>query len=224
MIVAIDGPAAAGKSTVARAVAARIGATYLDSGALYRAIAWAVLASGVDPADAAGCGAVADGLGIRLAPGEPHVRVWVDDREVTTDIRTLEVSGAASQVAAHPAVRRAVTDLSRRIMQEGDWVCDGRDVGTVIVPRAEVKVFLTADPRLRAERRLRDLADAGEAHDFERVLQDIEARDHFDSTRTDSPLTRAADAVDVDSTGRSVEEVVEAILGLVASSRGARAS
>ena len=215
MIVAIDGPAAAGKSTVARQVAARIGATYLDSGAIYRAVTWAALARGVDLDDPRACGDLAETLEIRLAPGDPHVLVSVDGREVTREVRASDVSEAVSRVAAHTPVRRAVTELSRKMMARGDWVCDGRDVGTVIVPNADVKVFLTADPARRAERRLRDLEASGHDHDLQRVLDDIVRRDHLDSTRADSPLTRAADAVVVDSSTCDADEVVEVILELV---------
>ena len=191
MLVAIDGPAGAGKSTVARAVADALGFTYLDTGAMYRA---ASLAD--DPARAT----------IDFRNGS----VLLDGEDVTTRIRTPEVSHRASQVAADPAVRRALVDQQRRLLENGgDWVAEGRDIGTVVAPHAEVKVFLTADPRERARRRA---AETGE--DPEKVLDDVNARDERDTTRKDSPLIKADDAHEVDTTGLTIDEVVERIVEL----------
>jgi CMP/dCMP kinase len=195
MLVAIDGPAGAGKSTVARAVAEALGFVYLDTGAMYRAAALAV-----DPAAAR----------IDLDSG----RVLLDGEDVTDRLRTPEVSEAASRVAADPRVRRSLVEQQRRITRTGDWVAEGRDVGTVIAPDAELKVFLTADPSERARRRAAELGA-----DPALVLADQTLRDERDVSRTDSPLRSAPDAIEVDTTGLGVEEVVERILALAEGAR-----
>lgn len=190
MVVAIDGPAGAGKSTVARAVAGALGFTYLDTGAMYRA---AGLAD--DPRHAR----------IDL-DGD---RVLLDGEDVTGRIRTPEASDRASRVAADPAVRRALVAQQQRLLADGDWVAEGRDIGTVVKPDAEVKVFLTADPRERAQRRAKETGE-----DVEKVLRDVEERDHRDTTRADSPLLRANGAHEVDTTGLTIDEVVDRIVEL----------
>jgi CMP/dCMP kinase len=199
MVVAIDGPAGAGKSSVARAVAARLGFTYLDSGAMYRCVGLAALERGVEPA------AVAGEVSIEL--GE---RVRLDGRDVTDAIRAPAVSEAASRAAADPAVRAAMVAQQRRLLAAGDWVAEGRDIGTVVAPEAEVKVFLTADPNERARRRAAELGADPAA-----VLAEQVIRDQRDTTRADSPLVRAPGAVELDTTGLSLNEVVERVVGLV---------
>jgi CMP/dCMP kinase len=194
MVVAIDGPAGAGKSTVARAVARALGFTYLDSGAMYRCVA---LAADRDP----------EALDIAF-DGD---RVLLDGRDVTAAIRTAEVSERASQVAADPRVRAAMVAKQRELMATGDWVAEGRDIGTVVAPGAEVKVFLTASPQERARRRA---AERGE--DLQAVLAEQAIRDQRDSKRANSPLVAADDAVEVDTTGLSIDEVVAKIADLVA--------
>jgi CMP/dCMP kinase len=196
MLVAIDGPAGAGKSTVARAVAQALGFTYLDTGAMYRAAGLAK-----DPT--------------RARIDFQDDLVLLDGEDVTGRLRTPEASEKASRVAADPRVRRALVEQQRRIVAEGDWVAEGRDIGTVVAPGAEVKVFLTADPRERAQRRALQLGA-----DADQVLMEQRIRDERDATRTDSPLAKADDAVEVDTTGRTIEEVVEEIVGLA---QGARA-
>ena len=197
MVIAIDGPAGAGKSSVARAAAERLGFTYLDTGAMYRAVAYRAK-------DAADPAAVARSLRIEL--GE---RVLVDGEDVTERIREPWVSETASRVSADPGVREALVAQQRRILGEGDWVAEGRDIGSVVAPDAEVKVFLTAAPEERARRRAAELGtDAGV------VLQEQTMRDERDRTREHSPLAPAADAVPVDTTGLSLEEVVEQIVTL----------
>jgi CMP/dCMP kinase len=204
MIVAIDGPAGAGKSTVARGVARALGFTYLDSGAMYRSVALASLERGGEPADVA--------RSIDLALGE---RVRLDGRDVTEAIRTPEVSERASLVAADLGVREAMVAKQRELMSTGDWVAEGRDIGTVVAPDAELKVFLTASPEERARRRAAELgADAGT------VLTEQRIRDERDRTREHSPLEPAPGAVELDTTGLSADDVVERIAGLV----GERAS
>ena len=194
MVIAIDGPAGAGKSTVARAAAERLGFTYLDSGAMYRAVA----ARGGDP--------VAVARDARLELGE---RVTLDGEDVTELIREPWVSEAASRVSSDPAVREALVDQQRRILAEGDWVAEGRDIGTVVAPDAEVKVYLTADPAERARRRAAELGT-----DENVVLREIVMRDERDRSREHSPLVAAPDAVPVDTTGLTFDQVVDQIVML----------
>jgi cytidylate kinase len=199
MVVAIDGPAGAGKSSVARAVGEALGFTYLDTGAMYRCVALAALQSGAEPA------AVAPSIRIEL--GE---RVLLDGRDVTDAIRTPAVSEAASRAAADPAVRSAMVQQQRRLLRAGDWVAEGRDIGTVVFPAAEVKVFLTADPGERARRRASELGG-----DQATVLAEQTIRDERDSNREHSPLQPAPGAVVIDTTGLMLEEVVARVRGLV---------
>jgi cytidylate kinase len=203
-VVAIDGPAGAGKSSVARGVAEQLGFTYLDTGAMYRAVALAAAERGAEPAS------VASSLKIE-AQGE---RILLDGHDVTDEIRAPEVSEAASRAAADPAVRRAVVEQQRRLLDAGDWVAEGRDIGTVVAPDAEVKVFLTADPEERARRRAAELGI-----DPARVLAEQAIRDERDRTREHSPLEPAAGAVVVDSTHMTLPEVVQHIAGLVPGTR-----
>jgi cytidylate kinase len=198
MVVAIDGPAGAGKSSVARAVAKRLGYTYLDSGAMYRSVALAARERGLDPAAVAGQVRIELGAEVRL-----------DGRDVTSAIRAPEVSEAASRVAADPAVRAAMVREQRRLLSRGDWVAEGRDIGTVVVPEAELKVFLTADPGERARRRAAELGV-----DPARVLPELEARDQRDGSREHSPMIAAADAVVLDTTDLSFDEVVRRVAEL----------
>lgn len=198
-VVAIDGPAGAGKSTVARALADRLGFTYLDSGAMYRAVALAVLRGGGDPRTVA-----------RDSDVELGERVRLDGEDVTTAIRSPEVSEAASKVAADAEVREAVVAKQRRLLARGDWVAEGRDIGTVVAPEADVKVFLTAEAAERARRRARELGV-----DEQTVLADQAIRDERDRTRAHSPLAPAPGATILDTTGLSLDEVVERLAGLV---------
>ena len=199
MVVAIDGPAGAGKSTVAKAVAATLEFTYLDSGAMYRCVALASLRSGQPPAAVAGQ--------IRIELGE---RVLLDGEDVTDAIRAPEVSQAASVAAADGAVRAAMVDEQRRLLAVGDWVAEGRDIGTVVAPHAEVKVFLTADPVERARRRAEELGA-----DQAAVLAEQAIRDERDANRQLSPLAAAPDALSLDTTGLTLDEVVGRIAALV---------
>lgn len=199
MVIAIDGPAGAGKSTVARATAERLGFTYLDSGAMYRAVA----ARGGDP--------VAVAREARLELGD---RVTLDGEDVTEMIREPWVSEAASRVSSDPAVREALVEQQRRILAEGDWVAEGRDIGTVVAPGAEVKVFLDATPEERARRRA-----AQTGADPEAIIAEQRVRDERDRTREDSPLRAAPGAVTLDTTGLDREAVVERIAALAAGLR-----
>ena len=203
MVVAIDGPAGAGKSTVARALARALGFTYLDSGAMYRAAALAVLERGGAASEAA------ERADIRL--GE---QVLLDGRDVTDELRTPEVTEAASRVATNPKVRAALARKQRELLSSGDWVAEGRDIGTVVAPNAAVKVFLTAAADERARRRADELGA-----DVQTVLRDQALRDAQDSTREHSPLEVAPGAVELDTTGLTVDEVVERIMELVERAR-----
>jgi cytidylate kinase len=199
MVVAIDGPAGAGKSTVARATAAALGFTYLDSGAMYRAVGLMTLRHGGAASEQA------DRLELEL--GE---RVIANGEDVTEAIRTPDVSEAASRVATNPRVRDALVRLQRELLAGGDWVAEGRDIGTVVAPDAAVKVFLTARADERARRRASELGT-----DMDTVLKDQALRDAQDSTREHSPLQIAPGAVELDTTGLSVEQVVQRIAALV---------
>lgn len=203
MVVAIDGPAGAGKSTVAKAVAAALGFTYLDTGAMYRSVGLAAAERGVEPAQIAG------ELTIEL--GE---RVLLDGRDVTDAIRTPEASEGASRAAADPAVRSAMVAQQQRIVASGDWVAEGRDIGTVVAPDAAVKVFLTASAEERARRRAVQIGA-----DVATVLAEQTIRDERDTTRAVAPLRPAADAVELDTTGLSLEDVVARVSALVADHR-----
>jgi CMP/dCMP kinase len=203
MVIAIDGPAGAGKSTVARAVAERLGYTYLDTGAMYRAVALAVSERGGDPA------AVAEAAEIELGD-----RVLLDGRDVTEAIRTPAVSEAASQVSSDIGVRMALVRKQQELLHDGDWVAEGRDVGTVVCPFAQVKVFLTASPEARARRRAAELGA-----DFETILAQQIERDERDERREHSPLIPANDAVPVDTTELDLEEVLGQIMTLVVEAR-----
>jgi cytidylate kinase len=206
MVIAIDGPAGAGKSTVAKAVAARLGFTYLDTGAMYRAVALAAGATADDPAR------VADAAEIEV--GE---RVLLDGEDVTEAIRAPEVSAGASRVAADPGVRAALVRKQQAIVEHGDWVAEGRDIGSVVAPGAAVKVFLTASPEERARRRA---AETGA--DPAQVLREQHERDRRDATAERTVLEPAADAVPVDTTGLTLEEVVAQIETLVVEARKLR--
>jgi cytidylate kinase len=199
MVVAIDGPAGAGKSTLARALARALGFTYLDSGAMYRCVALLVLAH-PEPQPAL----LARGARIEL--GE---RIQLDGRDVTAEIRAPEVSEMASRVAADPAVREVLVAAQRRLLAEGDWVAEGRDIGTVVAPDAELKVFLTADPRARARRRV-----AERGGDPQLVAEQLRARDERDSTLGRSTLEAAPGAVVIDTTGLEPTAVVERVAAL----------
>ena len=205
MVIAIDGPAGAGKSTVARGVAGELGFTYLDSGAMYRCVALAARQGRGNLDDGDVLGALAEGLEIDF-DGQ---RVLLDGEDVSEAIRTPEASELASQAAAVAAVREAMVTRQRELVHDGDWVAEGRDIGTVVAPDAEVKVFLDATPEERARRRA-----AQTGGDYGAILADQRVRDERDSTRTASPLTAADDAVTLDTTGLSPGEVVDRIVAL----------
>jgi cytidylate kinase len=213
VVVAIDGPAGAGKSTIARRVAARLGFTYIDSGAMYRAVALWALRQKVDATDMHRVEQLAIAAEIELAPG----RIRLNGEDVTDAIRTPEVSAGASKVAVIPGVRRALVAKQRAMGERSSVVMEGRDIGTVVFPGAEVKIFLDADPRERVRRRLEEVRAGGEKIRESALAAQMKERDQRDSTRADGPLAQAPDAAYLDSTSLTVEEVEEVILKIVRS-------
>jgi CMP/dCMP kinase len=212
LIIAIDGPAGAGKSTAARRVAQLLHYLYLDTGAMYRAVALKALQEGISPADAAALARVAGEAQIRLTTQDGESRVWLDDKEVTRQIRSPEVTETASRVSTHPAVREALVKQQRRCAAAGGVVMEGRDIGTVVFPHADLKIFLNASPAERARRRVAELNAQGIAASLEAVSEQMAERDARDSGREASPLTCAPDAVLLDTDHLTIDEVVERIL------------
>ena len=210
--IAIDGPAGAGKSTLARRLAERLGYLYIDTGAMYRAIALWAKRLGVSWDDAPRLEQLARESRIELASGG---RVFLNGEDVSEAIREPDISEGASRVSAIPGVRRALVAKQQQMGREASVVMEGRDIGTVVFPQAEVKIFLDATPEERARRRLKDLAARGIEADFAAVLAEMKRRDERDSTRADSPLRQAPDAIYVDSTGMSEDEVEQALLKIV---------
>jgi len=212
-VVTIDGPAGAGKSTVARRLARELSWRYLDTGALYRAVALVALERQMGTEDGAALGALAAGLVIQQ---DAAGRTVANGRDVTDDIRTEEVSAAASTVSAHPAVRAALVDVQRRVANDGPLVCEGRDMGTVIFPNATLKLFLDASQHTRAQRRADELRARGEDADVAVLERSIAERDHRDATRSAAPLRRDKEQVLVDTTELSIAQVLEQLRTLVA--------
>ena len=213
--MAIDGPAGAGKSTVAKAVAERLNIMYVDTGAMYRAVALKCLRESVDVRDAHEVERAARTADVRLKQAEGgRLEVYLDGENVTEEIRSQAVGDAVSLVSAVPAVREVLVAVQRRMAKEGGVVMDGRDIGTVVLPDADVKVFLTASLEERARRRHRELAASGAPATLDAVMASIRERDERDSSRSLSPLRRAEDAVLIDTTGKPVEQVVAEILAL----------
>ncbi|HEY3123209.1 MAG TPA: (d)CMP kinase [Thermoanaerobaculia bacterium] len=213
VIVAIDGPSGAGKSTVAKMLASRLDVPYIDTGAMYRAVGVAARERGIGLpiTDAADVERLAESLAIELETSGKGARVFVNGREVTAAIREPEISRYASAVSAVPGVRRRLVALQRRLAAERGAVLEGRDIGTKVFPDTPHKFFLTAPPQVRARRRAAELASRGTPQSYEDVLAEMERRDRDDQTRKDSPLTHDETYVVVDSTGRSVEDVVSEI-------------
>jgi CMP/dCMP kinase len=209
--VAIDGPAGAGKSTIARRLATRLGFTYIDTGAMYRAVALWALRQGVDTADMHRTEQLAWAADIHLSPG----RISLNGEDITDAIRTPEVSSGASKIAVIPGVRRAMVAKQREIGTQSSVVMEGRDIGTVVFPDAEIKIFLDAQPQERVRRRLAEERAKGSAVSEGQVAAQMQERDQRDSTRRDAPLSQAPDAVYIDSTTMGIEEVEEAILKIV---------
>ncbi|GAA14784.1 (d)CMP kinase [Gordonia alkanivorans] len=215
-VVAIDGPAGTGKSSVSKLLADKVGASYLDTGAMYRAVTLAVLDAGVALDDPAGIARVVDAVDIELIPnGDGSSTVLLDGRDVSGPIRTDHVTSAVSAVSAVPEVRTKLVALQRQNAQGRFVVVEGRDIGTVVFPAADVKIFLTATPEARADRRHKQNLAAGRDSDYAAVLDSVNRRDHLDSTRAVSPLRAAADAVVVDTSDKTLMEVLDELSGLV---------
>lgn len=223
LIVAIDGPAGAGKSTVARALAQRFGLLNLESGAMYRAFALQAMRHHVATGDAAGLEALAHRTHVRLVPAEAGNRVLLDGADVTEQLRSPGVTAAASEVSVHPAIRRWLVALQQALGARGNVVMEGRDIGTVVFPHAPVKIFLDASPEKRGERRYEQNRGTAQAVEMPAaVLAEIRERDRRDRTRAQSPLQPAPDAVIIDSTDLSLEEVIERAAALVTEALGKR--
>jgi CMP/dCMP kinase len=210
--VALDGPAGAGKSTVAKRVAKALGLTYVDTGAMYRAITWKALQQGMELTDEQTLTDLANQVRIEFKPTEAGQEVFLDGTDITEAIRSLEVTGAVSAVSAVSGVRVAMVDLQRDVARRTGVVMDGRDIGTVVLPDADVKIWLTASVEERAERRYQELTGKGQTVDFEQLKLDIARRDEYDSTREHSPMKKAEDAVEVDTSGLTIDQVIDQIL------------
>ena len=218
--IAIDGPAGAGKSTIARRLAAELGYCYVDTGAIYRTVAYFLDLLGISPKDADGVARYLDELTVGITydeEGKQHM--IMNGMDVTEDIRTQEISQKASLVSANPLVREMLLDLQRDMAKEYNVIMDGRDIGTVVLPEAGLKIFLTASAEKRAMRRFRELQEKNPAITFEEVLSDMTARDAKDSQRETAPLKAAEDAVLVDTSDLSLEESVELIVNMIARQR-----
>lgn len=213
--IAIDGPAGAGKSTIARRAAAELGFIYVDTGALYRAVAYYCISKGADVKNAAAIEELLPEITpeLRFIDGVQHV--FVNGEDVSDKIRTPVISMGASAVSAIPSVREFLFDLQKKIAEENDIIMDGRDIGTVVLPDAELKIFLTASPEARADRRYAELKDKPDAPSYEQVLADIIKRDRDDSTRAVSPLKMAEDAVLCDTTELTLEQSAEKVIGMI---------
>lgn len=214
IVVAIDGPAGAGKSTIAKLAAERLGYAYIDTGAMYRSVAWRFLQTG-QPFDEAFISQLANTMVIQFRPEARVNRVFVDGQEVTDAIRSAEVTANVSRVAAIGAVREAMVEQQRRMGDAGGVLMDGRDIGTVVFPNAQLKIFLTASVEERAQRRYKELLAKGEQVDLVQLQQDIADRDKQDSERAIAPLRQAEDALLFDTSHMNIEQVTEKILQLV---------
>lgn len=213
--IAIDGPAGAGKSSVAKAAARALGFIYVDTGALYRTVALHMLRKGIEPADAGAVEAALPGVSVDLRHAADGQHVLLCGEDVTDEIRTPQVSMAASAVSAIPAVRKFLFSLQTGMAERYDVLMDGRDIGTVVLPDADVKIFLSASPEVRARRRWLELQEKGTPDTYEAVLADLIARDERDSNRAIAPLRPADDAVLLDTSGMTLQESIDAILKLI---------
>lgn len=213
--VAIDGPAGAGKSTIARRAAKELGFYYADTGALYRTVGLAVLDAGADPGDVAAVGGLLGSIEVELAfrNGEQHV--LLNGEDVSDRIRSAQVSMAASRVSAIPRVREFLLDLQKNFAKDHDVIMDGRDIGTVVLPNAQVKIFLTASPEERARRRYEEMVAKGQKAEYREVLADLKQRDFNDMHREAAPLVPASDAVTVNTTGNTLEQSVEQLVSII---------
>lgn len=213
--IAIDGPSGAGKSTIARKAAARCGFTYIDTGALYRCIALSALREGIGEPDEAAIAALLPKIKLDLRHIDQQQHVFLGAEDVSQAIRSPEVSMAASKIAALPCVREFLLGAQRRMAEKNNVIMDGRDIGSVVLPNAQIKIFLTASSEERARRRYEELLASGEKVTYESVLHDVVKRDQNDTTRAAAPLKAAPDAITVDTTGNTLEESVELLTRLI---------
>lgn len=214
--IAIDGPAGAGKSTIAKRLAKELGYYYVDTGAIYRTVAYFMDLLGIAPKDVDGVSRYIDELTVEIEYDEDGLQHMImNGMDVTGDIRTPDISQKASLVSAHAVVRDMLLDMQRDVAKKHNVIMDGRDIGTVVLPRATVKVFLTASPEVRAQRRHLEMAAKGSKDSFEKVLADIKLRDHQDSTREIAPLKQAKDAILLDTSDMTIDDVVDAIRAIV---------
>jgi cytidylate kinase len=220
LTIAIDGPVSSGKSTIARRLARELGYLYIDTGAMYRAVAWKVRALGLDPADAPAIASAVENLDLVLRAGPAGNEIQVDGREVTAELRTEEISRLASRISTIPAVRDYLVARQKRMGAVGGVVMEGRDIQTVVLPNADLKIFLSASTEERARRRCAELQARGVPANYEEVLRELQERDARDSTRAHSPLRPADDAVTVDTTDLTIEQVIEKVLARVRERRG----
>jgi cytidylate kinase len=216
LIIAIDGPAASGKSTTARLVAERLGYTYIDTGAMYRAVTLAILRAGIDPADREAVERLASEITIHLERADDGaLHTYLGDQDVSAAIRSSEVTATVSLISSYPGVRSRLVEIQKRIGASGGVVLDGRDIGTVVFPDADVKVFMIADINARAQRRHVDLEKLGDETPVDGIVAALRERDRFDSTRQASPLVKADDAVEIDTSCITIEEQVDRVIDLV---------
>lgn len=213
--IAIDGPSGAGKSTLSRKIAGELGYLYVDTGAMYRAVGLAAIRGNVPTKDADAVGALLSGIKVGLKYVNGEQRVFLNDEDVSAKIRDEAVSMAASDVSAHAQVRAFLLDTQRRLADENNVVMDGRDIGTVILPNAQVKIFLTASAEDRARRRFEELVEKGKEADYEKVLEDVKLRDYNDSHRAAAPLKQASDARLLDTTGNTFEKSLGQLMGII---------
>jgi len=219
LIIAVDGPSGAGKSSSSRLLAERLGYRYVDTGALYRVVGLLAVERRVSPEDAVALATLCDSLALRFVPGPEGVRLLLDERDITADIRRPEVSQMASKVSAQPIVRQRLLARQRELGQDGGVVVEGRDIGTVVFPAADVKFYLEASPEERGRRRHAELQHQAALASLAGTIQEMAARDQRDSSREHAPLRRAPDAVMVDTTSRTLTEVVEVMIRCVQAAR-----
>ena len=219
--VAIDGPAGAGKSTIARRLAAELGYRYVDTGAIYRTVAYFMDLWGVSPKDVDGVNRYIDELTVEIEYDEDGLQhMMMNGMDVTKDIRTPDISQKASLISAHACVRDMLLDMQRELAEQHNVVMDGRDIGTVVLPHATVKIFLTASPEVRAKRRCDELSAKGQKVDYNKVLKDIQQRDYQDTYREIAPLKMSRDSIKVDTSDMTIEEVLEKLKDIVAQKVG----
>jgi cytidylate kinase len=212
LIIAIDGPAGAGKSSTSRLLAERLGYRYVDTGALYRAVGLLAWEQGIAPDDSSGLAALCASLTLRFEPDPAGQRLYIGGRDITPEIRRPEISQMASKVSAQPIVREHLLTLQRDLGKDGRAVLEGRDIGTVVFPDADLKVYLDASPEARSRRRYTELQQKGASTSLEATRQDMQERDERDSGRAHAPLRAASDAIILDTTGLSLAEVVDALV------------